>query len=292
MPNFVNEEAIAACAERIVAAIPQPGVAARLNTLFIGALKDDARNARRARPADLWNGPGWALEALAQGLPCDVFHASSAMMQHLTLVAAHVRDACIDMAANENGGGPHALALKTRAARLIGKLDRMSLADVAAQAKELARTRRAAQRELAEEKDWGAALYAAESVPAKIGRAWRRVVSIAELHKLGEALDNCLRRDRPQHPRYAQMLRSDEAQFWALYEGKTPIAAAMSFTILQCVHEVRGPRNARVSPKDPDLRALLRGKGLMLTLYLMDTQHRVTEAMIDDVLRILGAEAA
>ncbi|MGE3143913.1 MAG: hypothetical protein AB7L65_11385 [Hyphomonadaceae bacterium] len=287
MANFVNESAIEACAASIAADIPLERPRKRLEALFFSALREDERSSRRARPADLWRAPRWAFEALAQGLPCDVFVACADTVNRLAQIAGHVRDICLD-AANAGDAGRETM-VNAMARRLIGKIERMALDDISVSAREIARARRQAQRERAEAGERLTVHFQPERIIAGPGREWRRVCSIAALSEVGAALDNCLRHDRPQHARYAHMLRTEEAQFWALYAGETVLAAAMSYTELRCVHEVRGPRNARIQPADPDLRALLRAKELCLLLHFMDTQHRVPEHRIDAVLTTLAA---
>ncbi|MGE0046319.1 MAG: hypothetical protein AB7J28_05230 [Hyphomonadaceae bacterium] len=287
MTNFVNESAIEACAAALAADIPHERARKRMETLFFSALREDERSTRRARPADLFRAPGWAFEALAQGLPCDVFVACADTINRLEQTAGLVRDICLDAVNPSHSSRETLIAASAR--RLLTKIERMPLAEISAQAREIGRTRRLAQRERAEAGERAVVHFQPERIAASPKREWRRVCSIAALSDLGAALDNCLRQDRPQHARYAHMLRTEEAQFWALYEGETVLSAAMSYTELRCVHEVRGPRNARIPPVDPDLRALLRAKELCLMLHFMDTQHRVPEHRIDAVLTTLAA---
>jgi len=251
MPNAISIDPLRALTRRAGRKIPDRVVAARFEALALAQLVKDERNYRPAQPWEIQRGPDWVRQAHARGDLVCVAHPCRSAAARLHNVARRLADAC-RVAAFGMAERPRDGVVITAARAFLDKLDRASF-DVVAR-KSLYYSRLLAT--WVDDLDSSPVCEEA-AVHATLGRTWRRVTKVSSLRTLGREFCNCLARTT-RNSSYGAMLRAGQAQFWVLRDGSgeglmiamAPAPRASYFT------EVRGPRNARVTGEDPDLREL------------------------------------
>jgi len=243
MSNFIDTGTIALAVRAAARPIPHPGAKARFVKVATAALIADPRCAQPASPAALATSPDWARAAAQKGLAVSVFSADPMVMKALRASARALRDAWSelgDLRAMQTLTNEAAITLRF-VEELFAKIDRMSLEIIAEKARWVAARRQVRLRALKNE----TALFEPSIIAAESGQYWRRVISIADLGRVGAAMNNCLSASSPSHGSYARQLARDSARFWVLEttDGAC-LAVAMYDVPSGKIREVRGPRNA------------------------------------------------
>lgn len=248
MPNVLDIAPLNALAARASKRITDINISKRYAKLAADRVLRNLRSFRPATAAELSVAPAWARAASERGETISVFRSNGAMAARLYTVARLINDA-IRLASMTNAGEPKRDVIIEDARRFLEKFNRVNFEDAARKATQLART-------LA---DWEGNVDTKDvcedqSIVLLSGRIWRRVTSVAALRKVGREFSNCLSRTT-QASSYGAMLARGTAQFWVLRDLKgvghiivcAPAPLALRFV------EVKGPRNAAISPEHPDL---------------------------------------
>lgn len=249
MTYLIDPASVLSLSARIAKPIPDAQLRARFADLLAQAFFADPACARLATPEEC--------ARAAQTGACHAFDPPRIIVNRARRDARAVRDALQELADLRAKPAP----LKAReilsarfAEEFRRKASRMSYAALIEKAKYLVAERRT---RLKTERD-ETPLFPPSYVAATMRREWRRVISVAELRKVGADLHNCLGGRSGHHRTYARRLSEDSARFWALYEpdGKA-CAAVMADSNNGRVLEARIVRNAPLDRKDPDYIALL-----------------------------------
>jgi hypothetical protein len=254
MNNYLSVAPAKQEAERLLHAVSNPALHARLAALFEAALVQDPRNARHATTKDLSNAPEWALGARAEGRPVHVFRASPRATAPLARAAAR---ACLLTDAVLEARDP---LVRAAAQELVRKCARMTLCDILARLDRLAELcAKAEARAIAT-----AALCEGGAVRTP-GACWTRLTSLADLNRAGRELHNCWT-NQASDGVYARLLV--DGQVWILHD-KEGVARAGLAVRRQSVVELRGPRNAHFNPFCWDVVALMSAQNLVLHIQVL-----------------------
>jgi hypothetical protein len=265
MNNFICTAALEKMALRIAAPIPDERAAQRYAALSRHALLNDPRTALPAEPEDLECAPAWALHATAEGRPLHIFCAEPELVAELRRGARALRDAWLEWRELRRIAPSNEDTRENMIARfaedLFAKLDRMPLSVACEKARWISSERRRRKRAARADEQ----LFAPQEIYAAPGRVWRRVVSTAELSRIGSEMHNCLAARSGRHNHYARRLAADTARYWVLRDER---GAALAVVMLNAPEprllEARAPRNAPISRSDPAFRILLDACGIVL----------------------------
>ncbi len=248
MPNVLDITPLNALAKRASARINDANIAKRYQKLAIDRVLNNPRSFRPATPAELSVAPVWARDAIERGETISVFRSNGAMAARLHAVARLLNDVT-RLAVMESANEPARAALVEDARRFLAKFSRVNFDDAARKATNLSR-------QLAnwEGKSDTTEVCEDQSIVLLSGRIWRRVTSVAGLRKVGREFGNCLARTS-RGSSYGSTLARGTAQFWVLrdFEGVGHMVAYAPAPMATRFIEVKGPRNAAISPEHPDL---------------------------------------
>jgi hypothetical protein len=217
MANYIDPTRIDAAAERMTALIPRPEVRFRVQRLLADALRNDPRSARAPTKRQLEKAPPWAAERLAAGEAVHVFRVPSRQ----ATVAARIVSAVALATAPFKPLSRCEQRFADEQRLFIAKVSRMCLGDVERAAEALAKMRQ----ELEEDRTFRRPTHAAETIAATPGRVWTIIEAPIDLTQIGEALQNCLRRNSTHFAGYAREMQNEISTFWALRDHGAIVAA-------------------------------------------------------------------
>ncbi|ANP47331.1 hypothetical protein ATE48_16110 [Candidatus Viadribacter manganicus] len=251
LPNVLDIAPLNALAERASRRISDPAIAKRYQKLAADRVRANPRSFRPATAAELSVAPAWAQAAAERGETISVFRSNGAMAARLHTVARHINDAVRLAAMDANADSEHSTTIED-ARRFIAKFGRVNFSDAALKATKFAHAL-AAWEGNADTRD----VCEDQSLVLLSGRIWRRITSVAQLRKIGREFSNCLARTS-RVSSYGAMLARGTAQFWVLrdLEGGGHMVACAPAPLAMRFTEVKGPRNAPISPDHPDLLQL------------------------------------
>ena len=248
MPNVLDITPLNALTMRASRRINDAAIAKRYQKLAADRVLRNPRSFRPATPPELSVAPAWVKTAIERGETISVFRSNAAMAARLYTVARLINDA-VRIAAMDSANEPERATTIEDARRFLATFARANFDDAARKATALARA-------LASWEGNADTTQVCEdqSLVLLNGRIWRRVTSIAALRKVGREFANCLARTS-RTSNYGAMLARGTAQFWVLrdLEGVGHIVACAPAPLAMRFTEVKGRRNAPVSPEHPDL---------------------------------------
>ncbi len=248
MPNVLDITPLNALAMRASKRINDTAIAKRYQKLAADRVLRNPRSFRPATPPELSVAPAWVRTAIERGETISVFRSNGAMAARLHTVARLINDA-IRIAAMDSVSQPDRAAIIEDARRFLAKFSRVNFDDAARKATLFARTL-ASWEGNSDTKE----VCKDQSIVLLSGRIWRRVTSVAGLRKVGREFANCLARTS-RTSSHGAMLARGTAQFWVLrdLEGVGHMIACAPAPLATRFAEVKGPRNAAISPEHPDL---------------------------------------
>lgn len=251
MANALSIGPLRALARRTARKIPDRAVAARFEALTLAQLLQDERNFQPASDWDIDRGPEWAQQARDRGEALHIAHPCRSASMRMHNVARRLADTC-RVAQLSDAEHPREAGLISAARQFLQTLDRANFEVTARKALYFSRLLASWVDDLD-----SSPVCEEASVRATLGRSWRRITSLTQLRTAGRKFCNCLAR-QSRRTSYGGMLCSGAAQFWELRDagGEGMMLAMAPAPLAAYFTEVRGPRNAHVSPDDADLRQL------------------------------------
>jgi hypothetical protein len=251
VPNVLDIDPVRRLAKRVSARIGDPTIASRYEKLAKSRILGNPRNLRPASDAELNRAPAWTRDAIVRGETICVFRSDSSMAARLYTVARRLADT-VRLAAMERDGKPDLNAAINEARRFLAKFGRANFDTAARKALKFSRTVASREGDL-DVID----VCPAQSIVLLGGCVWHRIVSVAELRKIGREFVNCLAR-ASSLTGHGAMLVGGRSQFWVLRDvrGAGLMIACATAPLATHFTEVKGPRNAPIPADHPALAQL------------------------------------
>lgn len=256
MPHLIDAQPVREASAKIAALIPDPAARRRFQSLLIGRLFEDEECARPLLLEELALCADRVI-AHASEAPLMAFDPPRAKILQARRHARILRDALLerdDLRALKPPLQPRIDMTLRIAEEWTLKMQRMSYDALLEKARYLLSERRVRLRAERDEQP----LFPPQEIAASPGRTWQRIVSVADLRRVGRDLRNCLAGPSGQRHGYVQRLREDITRFWALHDGTRIARAVLAVdTKSGAVKEARSFRNAPFVLDGADFSALV-----------------------------------
>ncbi|MBI1252279.1 MAG: hypothetical protein GC189_12505 [Alphaproteobacteria bacterium] len=263
MGNFVDEKPIKRRARKYAEGLHDEAARAAAEPWLMKRLRENPLNAQPISEKALKTAPEWAKRAHASGVAVHSFRTDIGVRVQIASLIGKLNR----LHAIYRARAASALDRERRVAYLaretLDKFTRMDDASLNAHFTSIF----AAGETCAVEEKRALCVCAQEVVRVSADKTWRRIRSVKELDALGHALQNCLPSPERRLNRYAEALLAGQASFWALEENGAPIAAAM-VDAAGCVQQLKGRKNARISPSGAAAITLFKTKAFWVEMVV------------------------